>query len=188
VNWAKAWKAAAKTRVALRDFDQLWAAYQDATKLMFKALDKVSAVEEAHEADLEDLRMLMRHCTAAYEFMSRGRITKPNTLPQAVIDLAKELDEEVLNEAVEEAVEEALADYRGRCTVEYEMRLADERDALRERVKELEEAIGEALYEIETANIDWALLNNHSPDYDPSYKPEYPKEQEILKAALRGKP
>jgi hypothetical protein len=138
VNWAKAWKAAAKTRVALRDFDQLWAAYQDATKLMFKALDKVSAVEEAHEADLEDLRMLMRHCTAAYEFMSRGRITKPNTLPQAVIDLAKELDEEVLNEAVEEAVEEALADYRGRCTVEYEMRLADERDALRERVKELE--------------------------------------------------
>jgi uncharacterized protein (DUF3084 family) len=50
VNWAKAWKAAAKTRVALRDFDQLWAAYQDATKLMFKALDKVSAVEEERDA------------------------------------------------------------------------------------------------------------------------------------------
>jgi seryl-tRNA synthetase len=55
VNWAKAWKAAAKTRVALRDFDQLWAAYQDATKLMFKALDKVSAVE-----DLADERDALR--------------------------------------------------------------------------------------------------------------------------------
>jgi anti-sigma28 factor (negative regulator of flagellin synthesis) len=140
VNWAKAWKAA--TRAYQRDlgslwasFDQLWAAYQDATKLMFKALDKVSAVEEERDAAQASRRKFE-------EYVYKERDAR-------------------------------LAEF-------------EEKMVLRARVKELEGAVGEALYEIETANIDWGLLNNHSPDYDPSYKPEYPKEHEILKAALGG--
>ena len=36
--------------------------------------------------------------------------------------------------------------------------------------------------------VDWALLNSHSPDYDPAYKPEFPpivKEATEAIAALR---
>jgi hypothetical protein len=68
VNWAKAWKAA--TRAYQRDlgslwasFDQLWAAYQDATKLMFKALDKVSAVEEQRDDALVRVKELEVQCS-----------------------------------------------------------------------------------------------------------------------------
>lgn len=54
------------------------------------------------------------------------------------------------------------------------------KSSVKDIVVKVEELVGDAKMEIETANIDWALINSNSPDYDKDYKPEFPKEHGLL--------
>lgn len=51
-------------------------------------------------------------------------------------------------------------------------------------IKAVREALERAKWEIETSNIDWALYNRGSQDYDPNYKPEFPEAHAKIVAAL----
>jgi hypothetical protein len=44
--------------------------------------------------ELKDLHMLIEHCTKIYSWATTGRVTKPNTLPEVVIEIAEELRKE----------------------------------------------------------------------------------------------
>lgn len=69
--------------------------------------------------------------------------------------------------------------------------LTKENQELKERVKELEGALRDLNEAHEAFYIDWARINRNSPDYDATYRPEYPKEslkaRELLtQPALKG--
>lgn len=74
-------------------------------------LERLAKAEREHAADLEDLRMIIRHCTAVYEYASGGVVTKPNTYPSEVIALSQERE----NRDREEAATEAAESMRERC-------------------------------------------------------------------------
>jgi hypothetical protein len=50
----------------------------------------------------------------------------------------------------------------------------------------LEKALKAAILDIKAYHIDWALMNNESPDYDPKYKPAYPPIVEQLEKILKA--
>jgi len=79
-------------------------------KQLRASLKRHLSVEPARNADLakaiddelHDYAMVMDHCTKIYDHFSRGRISKPNTLPSAVIVVAEDLLTEDIQEATKE--------------------------------------------------------------------------------------
>ena len=57
--------------------------------------------------ELADFSMLIRHVTKMYDYISRGRISYPQTKPEAVIELYEELLNEAYEEGYIEGVNEA---------------------------------------------------------------------------------
>lgn len=54
----------------------------------------------------------------------------------------------------------------------------------RKEIERLVALLGDAQLHIEAFYVDWALLNRDSPDYDASYKPEFPP---IVDAIIQGR-
>jgi len=57
--------------------------------------------------ELADYATVLEHCTHIYSHFTDGRISKANTLPEEVIQVAEELENERTEEACREAVAEA---------------------------------------------------------------------------------
>lgn len=55
--------------------------------------------------DISDLGMLVRHLSTIYMHITNGRVSKPNTLPEAVIAIADDCETKRTEEAVAEALE-----------------------------------------------------------------------------------
>jgi hypothetical protein len=53
-------------------------------------------------------------------------------------------------------------------------------------VDDLRKLAEDAVTAEESQYVDWAKLNKDSPDYDPSYKVEYPESVKKLRARLEG--
>lgn len=53
-------------------------------------------------AELNDIHMLIDHCTKIYSHFSGGMISKPNTLPFEVIHMSDRREQEELEEHVED--------------------------------------------------------------------------------------
>jgi hypothetical protein len=52
--------------------------------------------------ELADYGVVLKHCSEVYDYLSGGRISKPNTLPSEVIALAERLEHERDNERLGE--------------------------------------------------------------------------------------
>ena len=70
-------------------------------------------LEKWMQNELSDYRMVLDHCTRIYSHFSRGRISKPNTLPEEVIAVAEEFDQHDIEEAVREALDDKRAGSSG---------------------------------------------------------------------------
>jgi hypothetical protein len=66
------------------------------------ALPRASDIIEELQKDLVDMKMLIDHLTRTYDHFSRGRISKPNTLPEEVFKVAEELDMADIDEELAE--------------------------------------------------------------------------------------
>lgn len=60
--------------------------------------------------DIKDMGMLVRHLSTIYGYITDGRITKPNTLPEEVERVADDLETERTEAAVKDALAEAGSD------------------------------------------------------------------------------
>lgn len=60
-------------------------------------------------ADIQDMGVLSDHLSVIYDYMSGGRISKPMTLPEEVIEVHEELDTEEHREELSEEISEAIA-------------------------------------------------------------------------------
>ena len=67
-----------------------------------------AATEREAWGNTQDLQVVAQHCSEAYDAMTRGRISKPNTLPTEAISIMEELAQQDIDEAV--AAERARAD------------------------------------------------------------------------------
>lgn len=56
--------------------------------------------------EFADFQMLVEHCSKIYYHVTDGQISKPNTIPEAVIRVAEDLESERIRAALEEAADE----------------------------------------------------------------------------------
>jgi hypothetical protein len=113
------------------DYQGLYQHYHDEKTRADKAEATVRELEEASHAldelvapdpekslaqrirdEFADFQMVIDHCTEVYDHFSRGRISKPNTLPREVISEAEGFAQEDTAEAIKEATEELEATVR----------------------------------------------------------------------------
>ena len=57
------------------------------------------------ENEMSDYRMILDHCTTVYYEVSGGRVSKPNTLPDVVLDFWREDQQKYVDECIAEAQE-----------------------------------------------------------------------------------
>ena len=81
----------------------------------FAALDRPKPLPERLADELADFRMVMDHCSEIYMHFSRGRISKPNTLPREVIAVAEDCDTEEFQEECREVRRTALEEAEQAC-------------------------------------------------------------------------
>lgn len=88
----------------------------------------VELLERWMQNELSDYRMVIDHCTRTYSHFSRGRISKPNTLPEEVIREAEEFETRDIEDAVNEATEELRAERDGLAAEVRASRALDDRE------------------------------------------------------------
>ncbi len=77
-----------------------------------RCLGQVHEEDESEEphclwcGDIADLAMLVKHCSTIYSYVTDGRITKPNTLPEEVQRVADDLETERTQAALADALED----------------------------------------------------------------------------------
>lgn len=80
-----------------------------------QALDEVVAPDpdkplaQRIRDEFADFQMVLHHCSVIYDYVSGGRISKPNTLPDVVKAEADDRERERTDEAIAEATEELRA-------------------------------------------------------------------------------
>jgi hypothetical protein len=99
----------------LVEVERLWALHastEGALQEASAALDELAAPDPGKSLaqrirdEFADFQMVIGHCSEVYDHFSRGRISKPNTLPSEVISIANDVESEDIEEAIKEAREE----------------------------------------------------------------------------------
>lgn len=153
------------------EVERLTARLRDASTMLNELVAPDPSKELAQRIHYEfaDFKMVVDHCSEVYDHFSRGRISKPNTLPREVITLADDFATQDVKEAVAEETQELR---EGLAAVTARLRDVEaERDKLRVSFRATGNGtipldIGTILSELAyrrgatTSRSGWALLND----------------------------